>query len=94
MLHGSCHHNGCARVWHAASGEEGPSAGEEAGEPMMFVSFITAGLVPPFSDFFLMTLEEYRAHMEHLTPKSVVILAVCFHIYEMFVQWSHASARL
>jgi hypothetical protein len=50
--------------------------------------------VPPFSDFFLMTLEEYRAHMEHLTPKSVVILAVCFHIYEMFVQWSHASARL
>jgi hypothetical protein len=37
-------------------------------EVVLFVSFIKAGLVPPFSPFFHAILEIYGIHLAHLCP--------------------------
>ena len=54
-------------------------------ETVIFSSFIAAGLVPPFSSFFLEVLSEYQVHLVHLSPNSVLMLAIFAHLCEMFV---------
>ena len=42
----------------------------------LFVSAIAAGLVPPFSEFFLAVLRQYNLQALHLHPNSVLLLAI------------------
>jgi hypothetical protein len=51
----------------------------------MFFSFLITGLLSPFSEFFLLALEEYGVQMALLSSTTVVILAVFSHLCEMFV---------
>nr|CAE04122.3 OSJNBa0009P12.8 [Oryza sativa Japonica Group] len=44
-----------------------------------------AGLVPPFSSFFMDVLELYDLQMAHLTPNAVMTLAIFAHLCEMFI---------
>jgi hypothetical protein len=55
------------------------------GEVVIFASFLTAGLVPPFSEFFIVALNFYGIHLAHLVPNSVVILSTFAHLCEMFL---------
>jgi hypothetical protein len=43
------------------------------------------GLVPPISSFFLLLLEEFGLQLQHLTPHSVLLVAVFAYFMEMFV---------
>jgi hypothetical protein len=54
------------------------------GEFVLFNSYITCGLVPPISSFLLL-LEEFSLQLQHLTPHSVLLVAVFVHFMEMFV---------
>jgi hypothetical protein len=56
-----------------------------AGEFVLFNSYIMCGLVPPISSFFLLILEEFGLQLHHLTPHSVLLVAVFAHFMEMFV---------
>src|SRR5438105_3642716 len=56
-----------------------------AGEIVIFTSFITAGLAPPFSEFLRYVLSYYRIHLAHLVPNSIVILSTFTHLCEMFL---------
>jgi hypothetical protein len=44
-----------------------------------------AGLVTPFSPFFVKVLEAYAIYMVHLIPNAVVTLALFVHACEMFI---------
>ena len=70
-------------------GQEGAvvvtSAMTVPGRIVLFTSFVAAGLVPPFSTFFLQVLDTYGIQLVHLSPNSVVVLAVFVHLCEMFV---------
>jgi hypothetical protein len=44
-----------------------------------------AGLVPPFSPFFVEVLEVYAIHMVHLVPNAIVTLAQFAHACETFI---------
>jgi hypothetical protein len=55
-----------------------------AGEFVLFNSYIMCGLVPPFSSFLLL-LEEFGLQLHHLTPHSILLMAVFAHFMEMFV---------
>jgi hypothetical protein len=56
-----------------------------AGEFILFNSYIMCGLVPPISSFFLLLLEEFGLQLHHLTPHSVLLVAVFAHFMEMFM---------
>jgi hypothetical protein len=56
-----------------------------AGEFVLFTSYGMCGLVPPISSFFLLLLEEFGLQLQHLTPHSVLRVAVFAHFMEMFV---------
>jgi hypothetical protein len=56
-----------------------------AGEFVLFNSYITCGLVPPIPSFFLLLLEEFGLQLQHLTPHSVLLVAVFIHFMEMFM---------
>jgi hypothetical protein len=56
-----------------------------AGEFVLFNSYAMCGLVPPISSFFLLLLEEFGLQLQHLTPHSVLLVAVFAHFMEMFV---------
>ena len=43
------------------------------GDAIIFHDFCAAGLIPPFSEFFMAVLETYGLHMLHLHPNAVVI---------------------
>ena len=67
---------------------EGGGAGvpqPRAGEVVLFTSFLTAGLAPPFSEFLKYVLSYYRIHLAHLVPNSIVILSTFAHFCEMFL---------
>src|SRR3954465_15851688 len=51
----------------------------------LFVSSITAGLVPPFSEFFLSVLCHYNLQALHLHPNSILLLAICAYYCEAHV---------
>jgi hypothetical protein len=56
-----------------------------AGEFVLFNAYITCGLAPPISTFFLLLLEEFGLQLQHLTPHSVLLVAIFAHFMEMFV---------
>ena len=62
-----------------------PPATDRLGRIVLFTSYVAAGLVPPFSTFFLQILNTFGIQLVHLSPNSVVILAVFAHFCEMFV---------
>jgi hypothetical protein len=47
---------------------------------ILFASFVAARLVPPFSTFFLQILDTFGIQLVHLSPNSVVTLAVFAHL--------------
>src|SRR5664279_5461715 len=51
----------------------------------LFIHTLFAGLVPPFSPFFLAVLEHYQIQLLHLQPNSVVILAVFAFFCEAYL---------
>src|SRR4051812_44921541 len=51
----------------------------------LFVSSITAGLVPPFSEFFLSVLRHYNLQALHLHPNSILLLAIFAYYCEAHV---------
>src|SRR4051812_31226636 len=51
----------------------------------LFVSSITAGLVPPFSEFFLAVLRHYDLQALHLHPNSILLLAIFDYYCEAHV---------
>nr|CAH66814.1 OSIGBa0093K19.1 [Oryza sativa]CAH66991.1 H0505F09.7 [Oryza sativa] len=64
---------------------EGRPAPHYPGRSVFFLSFAMAGLVPPFSSFFMDVLEFYDLQMAHLTPNAVMTLAIFAHLCEMFI---------
>nr|AAP06850.1 unknown protein [Oryza sativa Japonica Group]ABF95100.1 retrotransposon protein, putative, unclassified [Oryza sativa Japonica Group] len=64
---------------------EGRPAPHYPGRSVFFLSFAMAGLVPPFSSFFMDVLELYDLQMAHLTPNVVMTLAIFAHLCEMFI---------
>nr|AAT77914.1 hypothetical protein [Oryza sativa Japonica Group]ABF99477.1 retrotransposon protein, putative, unclassified [Oryza sativa Japonica Group] len=64
---------------------EGRPAPHYPGRSVFFLSFAMAGLVPPFSSFFMDVLELYNLQMAHLTPNAVMTLAIFAHLCEMFI---------
>ena len=57
----------------------------QPGEVAIFFSFILAGLMPPFSDFFLATLRFFNIHLAHLVSNSIIQLATFAHLCEQFI---------
>jgi hypothetical protein len=55
------------------------------GEFVLFTSYISYGLALPILPFFLLLLEEFGLHLQHLTPHSVLQAAIFVHLCEMFV---------
>jgi hypothetical protein len=43
-----------------------------AREFVLFTSYISCGLALPISPFFLLLLEEFGLHLQHLTPNSIL----------------------
>nr|AAT47082.1 hypothetical protein [Oryza sativa Japonica Group] len=64
---------------------EGRPAPHYPGRSVFFLPFAMAGLVPPFSSFFMDVLEFYDLQMVHLTPNAVMTLAIFAHLCEMFI---------
>nr|AAT38021.1 hypothetical protein [Oryza sativa Japonica Group] len=64
---------------------EGHPAPHYPGRSVFFLSFAMAGLVPPFSIFFMDILEFYDLQMAHLTPNAIMTLAIFAHLCEMFI---------
>ena len=62
----------------AAALKVGSALPEDKGSTFypLFVSAIAAGLVPPFSEFFLSILRHYNLQALHLHPNSVLLLAI------------------
>jgi hypothetical protein len=56
-----------------------------AGEFVLFVSYLFCGLALPISPFFLLLLEEFELQLQHLTPHSILQVAIFVHFCEMFV---------
>jgi hypothetical protein len=54
-------------------------------EFILFNAYITCGLAPLISSFFLLLLEEFGLQLQHLTLHSVLLVAVFAHFMEMFV---------
>jgi hypothetical protein len=50
-----------------------------------FSSYALVGLVPPLSTFFLVLLEHYELQLQHLSPHSIMLVAIFSHFCEMFV---------
>nr|AAP53981.1 transposon protein, putative, unclassified [Oryza sativa Japonica Group] len=64
---------------------EGRPAPDYPGRSIFFLPFAMAGLVPPFSSFFMDVLEFYDLQMVHLTPNAVMTLGIFAHLCEMFI---------
>jgi hypothetical protein len=56
-----------------------------AGEFVLFNAYITCGLAPLISSFFLLLLEEFGLQLQHVTPHSVLLMSIFIHFMEMFV---------
>ena len=51
----------------------------------LFLHSIFAGLVPPFSKFFLAILDHYQIHALHLQPNSILLLSIFTFYCQAFV---------
>ena len=71
----------------AAALKVGSALPEDKGSTFypLFVSAIAAGLVPPFSEFFLSVLHHYNLQALHLHPNSVLLLAIFAYYCEAHV---------
>jgi hypothetical protein len=56
------------------------------GDFIYFSSYALAGLMPPLSSFFLVLLEHYRLQFRHLSPHSIMLVAIFTHFCNMFVR--------
>jgi hypothetical protein len=56
-----------------------------AGEFVLFVSYLSCGLALPILPFFMLLLEELGLQLQHLTPHSILQVAIFAHLCEMFV---------
>jgi hypothetical protein len=56
-----------------------------AGEFVLFVSYLFCGLALPILPFFLLLLEEFGLQLQHLTPHSILHVAIFVHFCRMFV---------
>jgi hypothetical protein len=56
-----------------------------AREFVLFISYLSCGLVLPISPFFLLLLEELGLQLQHLTPHSILQVAIFAHLCGMFV---------
>jgi len=52
---------------------------------VLFISHISTGLGLPISSFFLLLLEDFGLQLQHLTPHSILMTSIFFHLCEMFV---------
>jgi hypothetical protein len=57
----------------------------QPGDFLSFLACALVGLVPPFSSFFLVLLEHYGLQLQHLSPQSIMMVAIFTHFYEMFM---------
>jgi hypothetical protein len=77
--------------WTAPGSGDGIRAGSiplgdlRPGEFVLFVSYIFCGLGLPISSFFMLLLEDYGLQLQHLTPHSILQVAIFVHLCEMFV---------
>jgi hypothetical protein len=55
------------------------------GEFVLFVSYLSCGLALPISPFFLLLLEELGLKLQHLTPHSILQVAIFAHLCGMFM---------
>lgn len=53
---------------------------------VIFTCHILAGLLSPFSIFFLAVLSDFGIHLIHLPPRSILLVATFVHLHEMFAQ--------
>jgi hypothetical protein len=58
-----------------------------AEEFVLFVPYLFCGLALPISLFFLLLLKEFGLQLQHLTPHSILQVAIFVHFCEMFVVW-------
>jgi hypothetical protein len=72
---------GATRIWHGHA----PRDTLPATAQPFFLFSVFAGLVPPFSPFFLAILETYGIQAIHLHPKSVTLLAVFAYACEAWI---------
>jgi hypothetical protein len=72
---------GATRIWHGRTPRDTlPTTAQP-----FFLFSVFAGLVPPFSPFFLAILETYGIQAIHLHPKSVTLLAVFAYACEAWI---------
>ena len=69
-----------ARIHAGAS----PLGGLGPGEFVLFVPYLLCGLGLPLSSFLLLLLEDYGLQLQHLSPHSILQVAVFVHLCEMF----------
>jgi hypothetical protein len=55
-----------------------------SGDFVYFSSYALVGLVPPLS--FLVLLEHYGLQLQHLSPHSIMLVAIFAHFCEMFMR--------
>ena len=72
LVAGPSHNYGKTRILPGSAVVE---RSESSVQPV-FLHSIVAGLVPPFSDFFLAVLTHYDIHLLHLQPNSIAILSI------------------
>jgi hypothetical protein len=66
-------------------GQHHPLGDLATGEFVLFVSYLSCGLALPISPFFLLLLEEFGLQLQHLTPHSILHVAIFAHLCKMFV---------
>jgi hypothetical protein len=52
---------------------------------LVFSCYTAVGLMPSISSFLLTLLEFYGLQLHHLSPHSLVLVAIFVHFYEMFI---------
>jgi hypothetical protein len=55
------------------------------GEFILFNAYISCGLAPLISSFFLLLLEEFGLQLQHLNPHTILLVSIFIHFVEMFV---------
>lgn len=51
----------------------------------IFLNFLAAGLVPPFSNFFMVVLEHFQLHVLHIHPNAMLVPVIFSHFCEGFL---------
>jgi hypothetical protein len=69
------------RIWAGTT----PLGDRAAEEFVLFVSYLSCGLALPISPFFLLLLEQFGLQLQHLTPHSILQVAIFVHLCKMFV---------